>query len=68
MFSRFLRIGVFALIVVYVIIDVALEHPGNLLTVAGLALYILIFYVTSVNPAKVSKEQTLVHGLTNILP
>ena len=55
MFFRFLRIGVFALIVVYVIIDIALEHPGNLLTVAGLALYILIFYVTSVNPAKVSK-------------
>lgn len=50
----FLRVGVFIAIAVYVIIDIAIDHPQNLISVAGLALYIVIFYVTSANPAKVN--------------
>lgn len=50
----FLKIAVFATVVVYVIIDIALDQPENLISVAGLALYIIIFYITSVNPARVN--------------
>lgn len=50
---RFLKFAAFAAIVIYVIIDVAIDHPRNLLSVAGLALYVIIFYLFSVNPAKV---------------
>lgn len=51
--SWFLKIAAFLAIVVYVIIDVAIDHPQNLMSVAGLALYVIIFYVFSKNPAKV---------------
>lgn len=50
----FLRLGVFATIAVYIIIDVAMEHPENLMSLAGLFVYLLIFYITSVNPARVN--------------
>lgn len=50
----FLRIGVFVLIVVYVIVDIAIKHPQNLMSVAGLLVCILVFYITSINPAKVN--------------
>ena len=40
-------------IVVYVVLDIAIDHPQNLVSVAGLIIYVLVFYVTSVNPAKV---------------
>ena len=53
---RFLRVAVFLLIVVYVIVDVAIEHPKNLISVAGLVLCILVFYITSINPAKVCER------------
>ncbi|XP_045168651.2 solute carrier family 28 member 3-like [Mercenaria mercenaria] len=52
--SWFLRIGVFVTVIVYVILDIAIDHPQNLISVAGLILYILIFYITSVNPARVN--------------
>ena len=45
--------AVLASVVSYVVIDIALDRPENLVSVAGLAVYILVFYVTSVNPAKV---------------
>ena len=51
---RFLRIGVLVAIVVYVVLDIAIDHPQNLVSVAGLIIYVLVFYVTSVNPAKVT--------------
>ncbi|KAK3102434.1 hypothetical protein FSP39_011350 [Pinctada imbricata] len=41
-------------IATYIIIDVLIDHPGNLLSLAGLALFIALFYVTSVNQAKVN--------------
>lgn len=50
----FLRVGVFIAVAVYIIIDIAIEHPKNLISVAGLVIYILIFYFTSKNPAKVN--------------
>lgn len=50
----FLRVGVSAAVVAYVIVDIAIDHPGNLVSVAGLALYIIIFYLTSINPARVN--------------
>ncbi|KAK3578737.1 hypothetical protein CHS0354_010118 [Potamilus streckersoni] len=49
----FLKVGVFIFLIVYIILDVAIEQPRNLVSVAGLALYIIIFYFTSTNPAKV---------------
>ncbi|KAL3832315.1 hypothetical protein ACJMK2_023969 [Sinanodonta woodiana] len=53
-FTRwFLKVGVFIFLVVYIVLDVAIENPRNLISVAGLALYIIIFYFTSTNPAKV---------------
>ncbi|KAK3588470.1 hypothetical protein CHS0354_004684 [Potamilus streckersoni] len=55
LFARwFLKVGVFIFLVVYIILDVAIEKPKNLVSVAGLALYIIIFYFTSTNPAKVN--------------
>ncbi|XP_063422699.1 solute carrier family 28 member 3-like [Mytilus trossulus] len=48
-----LKVAVFIFIVVYVIINIAIDHPENLIAAAGVALYIIIFYVTSVNPAQV---------------
>lgn len=50
----FLRIGVFLAVVIYIIIDIAIKHPQNLISVAGLVIYIIIFYFTSKNPAKVN--------------
>ncbi|XP_053373013.1 solute carrier family 28 member 3-like [Mercenaria mercenaria] len=50
----FLKIGVFAGVVAYIVIDIAIDHPQNLISVAGLVLYIIIFYITSVNPARVN--------------
>ncbi|KAL4221946.1 hypothetical protein ACF0H5_017997 [Mactra antiquata] len=58
----FLTIGVIIAIVAYIIVDIAIDHPGNLISVAGLVLYLLIFYVTSVNPAKV-KWHTVFWGI-----
>ncbi|KAL3832121.1 hypothetical protein ACJMK2_024009 [Sinanodonta woodiana] len=55
LFTRwFLKVGVFVFLVVYIALDVAVENPTNLVSVAGLALYIIIFYFTSINPAKVN--------------
>ncbi|XP_052804830.1 solute carrier family 28 member 3-like [Mya arenaria] len=49
-----LRIAVFAFLVVYVVLDIAIEQPENLVSVAGLVIFLLIFYLTSVNPAMVN--------------
>ncbi|KAJ8313632.1 hypothetical protein KUTeg_008193 [Tegillarca granosa] len=48
-----LIIGVTIFIVVYVIVDVAIDYPQNLIAVVGQALYIILFYIFSTNPAKV---------------
>ncbi|WAQ94209.1 S28A1-like protein [Mya arenaria] len=52
--EKVLRIAVFAFLVVYVVLDIAIEQPENLVSVAGLAIFLLIFYLTSVNPAMVN--------------
>ncbi|KAJ8320515.1 hypothetical protein KUTeg_002102 [Tegillarca granosa] len=51
--DRFLRIIVFTVLIVYIIIDVALENPSNLTSVGGMAAYLVIMYLTSTNPSKV---------------
>lgn len=45
----------FAALVVYIVTDIAMDYPENLVSIAGVVLYILVFYVTSVNPARVNK-------------
>lgn len=50
----FLKFAVFVFSVVYIVIDVGLENPENLVSLAGLAAFVVIFYVTSHNPAKVN--------------
>ena len=51
---RFLRVVTTVVIVVYVFIEVVLEHPENLISVLGLIVTILIFFVTSKAPEKVN--------------
>lgn len=46
-------LAVFIALAAYIIYDVLLDYPQNAISVAGLALYIIIFYVFSKNPAKV---------------
>ncbi|KAK3594923.1 hypothetical protein CHS0354_009308 [Potamilus streckersoni] len=54
-FTRwFLKVGVVIFLVVYIVMDIAIEEPRNLISVAGLMLYVMIFYVTSVNPSKIN--------------
>ncbi|XP_069110027.1 solute carrier family 28 member 3-like [Argopecten irradians] len=48
-----LAVGLSIFVVVYVIVEIALETPRNLISAGGLATLVLIFYVFSVNPAKV---------------
>ena len=47
-----------AVILIYTVLEVV-ESPGNLISVAGLVLCILVFYATSVAPARVKKLYTL---------
>ena len=51
---RFLRVVTTVVIVVYVFIEVVLEHPENLISVLGLIVTILVFFVTSKAPEKVN--------------
>ena len=39
--------------VIYVIVEIAIKSPRNLISIAGMAVYILLFYIFSHNPAKV---------------
>lgn len=52
-FYVFFMIGYFAFIVIWVIVDVGLKNPENLLSAAGVAIFILLFYIFSHNPAAV---------------
>jgi hypothetical protein len=49
--------AVFVSLTVYIIIDVLVDYPENAISVAGLAIYIILFYVFSKNPAKVRMFQ-----------
>ncbi|KAL5006492.1 hypothetical protein ScPMuIL_015298 [Solemya velum] len=51
--SWVLKIAVIIFLVVYITIDVLVDHPGNLVSVGGLAVFLILFYLTSTNPAKV---------------
>ena len=42
--------------VVFIIIDVALDNPEYLIALAGQAIFILLFFLFSINPAKVSGQ------------
>ncbi|XP_021374213.1 solute carrier family 28 member 3-like isoform X1 [Mizuhopecten yessoensis] len=49
----FLSVGTSIFAVVYVIVEIALKTPRNLVSAGGLATLVLLFYIFSVNPAKV---------------
>lgn len=49
-----LKVVVFFAIAIFVIVDVAIDNPQSLMSLAGLALYVILFYIFSVNPAKVN--------------
>nr|XP_022334486.1 sodium/nucleoside cotransporter 1-like [Crassostrea virginica] len=51
--GRFLMVAVFLGLAAYIIYDVLIDYPQNAVSIAGLALYIIIFYIFSKNPAKV---------------
>ncbi|KAK7110215.1 uncharacterized transporter HI_0519-like [Littorina saxatilis] len=38
---------------IYIIVDVSLHHPRNLISLGGMVVFILLFYVFSHNPARV---------------
>ena len=40
--------------VIYVIAEVALKTPSNLISLTGMVFFIVVFYVFSYNPARVS--------------
>ncbi|KAL4220155.1 hypothetical protein ACF0H5_020565 [Mactra antiquata] len=48
-----LRVGLFLGVAIYVTIDIAITQPRNLVSLAGLLVYLFLFYITSVNPARV---------------
>lgn len=48
-----LKIVVFFAIAIFVLVDIAKDNPQSLMSLAGLGLYIILFYITSFNPAKV---------------
>ncbi|XP_062608399.1 solute carrier family 28 member 3-like [Saccostrea cucullata] len=52
--GRFLMLAVFVALTAYIVVDVLLDYPQNALSIAGLAIYIIIFYIFSKNPAKVN--------------
>ena len=51
---RCLRVVTTVVIVIYVFVEVVLEHPENLISVLGLIVTILAFFVTSKAPEKVN--------------
>ncbi|XP_056008147.1 solute carrier family 28 member 3-like [Ostrea edulis] len=51
---RFLLFAVFVFLTAYIIVDVLLDYPENAVSIAGLAIYIILFYVFSKNPAKIN--------------
>ena len=46
-------VAAFLVLAAYIIYDVLIDYPQNAVSIAGLALYIIIFYIFSKNPAKV---------------
>lgn len=46
-------VAVFVSLSVYIILDVLLDYPQNAISIAGLLIYVFIFYVFSKSPAKV---------------
>ena len=55
----FLYLAAVLIALIYVIVEVAIESPRNLVSAAGMAFFILVFYITSHNPAKVSRLKRL---------
>lgn len=39
---------------IYVIVEIALKTPNNLISLSGMVFFILLFYIFSYNPARVS--------------
>ena len=42
-------------LIVYIVLDIAIDSPRNLISLGGLFTFIAIFYITSTSPSKVSK-------------
>ena len=55
-YFRVLKLAVVTALLVYVVIDVAIDSPRNIISLAGLAAFVVIFYITSTNPSKVCVE------------
>jgi hypothetical protein len=51
---RIVAIIVIALIIFFLVYDVGMKEPYNLVSLAGLAAYIILFYILSYSPAAVS--------------
>lgn len=51
-------IAIFIFAIVYIIVAIAIPSPRNLVSLLGLAMFIILFYVFSHNPARVSRPQT----------
>jgi len=41
-------------LVLILVVDVGMTAPGNLVSLIGMAVYILLFYIFSAHPSKVS--------------
>ena len=54
---RVLKFAVSAALLTYIVIDIAVDSPRNLISVVGLLVFILIFYITSTNPSKVCENR-----------
>ncbi|KAJ8313796.1 hypothetical protein KUTeg_008357, partial [Tegillarca granosa] len=52
--NKMLKICVFIFLTVYIIVDVAVYYPRNLVSVVGLIIYIILFFLFSSNPLKIN--------------
>ncbi|XP_048753864.2 solute carrier family 28 member 3-like isoform X2 [Ostrea edulis] len=64
---RFLMVAVFVSLSVYIILDVLLDYPQNAISIAGLLIYVFIFYVFSKSPAKVLPMGVFFYAVTSVL-
>ncbi|XP_052245750.1 solute carrier family 28 member 3-like [Dreissena polymorpha] len=49
----FLVIGTTVFFIIFVIVDIAIDHPDNLRSAFGMAVFVLLFYIFSYKPSKV---------------
>ncbi|XP_014781754.1 solute carrier family 28 member 3 isoform X1 [Octopus bimaculoides] len=61
-YCRWFMIALALAVVIWVIVEVAMKQPNNLVSLAGLAFYVLVFYIFSIERKKV-KWHTVFWGL-----